>query len=419
MSCFFARLHQFLSRLFAFVFFRRKFAVKNLAIRRKMVIFAENLHIMNVLDRKIYIWQLPQWPDFTWDAEALLPALERLNRLHGLLAGRMSMLGFSHRSQSLLSAMTEELIASSEIEGVMLNPQSVRSSIARKLGIDDDGIVVEDHYVEGLVGVMLDAVRNCHEPMSADRLFDWHAALFPMGRSGMTRITVADWRQGEEPMQVVSGPMGHEKVHYQAPPSSAVPEAMEQLISRINSAEYSPFLMAAIAHLWFVTIHPFDDGNGRISRTLSDMFLARLDEGSGHYYSMSAEINRNKKAYYEMLEKTQKQTNLDITEWIQWFLGCVGAALERAITTVDSSLRKAAYWDKFRLTEVNERQRKVINRLWDGFEGKLTTSKWAKICHCSQDTALRDITDLVNKQMLVRGPESGRQTNYLLPKING
>jgi len=325
----------------------------------------------------------------------------------------MSMLGFNEKSRSLLSAMTEELISSSEIEGVILNPSSVRSSIARRLRIEDDGLLVEDHYVEGLVDVMLDAVRNCREPLTTERLFDWHAALFPLGRSGMYKITVADWRKGEEVMQVVSGALGHEKVHYVAPVSADVPAEMDRLIEWCNTVNLSPFIMAAVVHLWFVTIHPFDDGNGRISRTLADMFLARLDIDSARYYSMSAEISRNKKAYYEILERTQKG-NLDITEWLLWFFDCLDKAITRASCIIERTLEKAAYWDKFREIEINERQRKIINRLWDGFEGKLTSSKWAKMCSCSQDTALRDINDLISKGMLRSSEEGGRSTNYLL-----
>lgn len=362
---------------------------------------------------RIYIWSQDGWPDFRWDTEALLEPLSQLSQQYGILAGRMSVLGFNEKSRSLLTAMTDELLNSSEIEGVLLNPNSVRSSIARKLGIPDNGLPAEDHYVDGLVDVMLDAVSNCRKPLTAERLFDWHAALFPLGRSGMRRITVADWRRGEEPMQVVSGAFGHEKVHYEAPPSALVPFEMKQLIHWCNNADLSPFIMAAVAHLWFVTIHPFDDGNGRISRTLADMLLARNDADGNRYYSMSAEINRNKKSYYEILERTQKG-DLDITEWLLWFLDCLKKAIARASDTVDSTLRKAAYWDRFRDIEVNERQRKIINRLWGGFDGKLTTSKWAKICSCSQDTALRDINDLIAKGMLRKSDEGGRSANYIL-----
>lgn len=360
-----------------------------------------------------YIWQREDWPEFRWDSEALLKPLSNLSRLHGELTGKMSSLGFNEKSQSLLTAMADELISSSEIEGVELNPNSVRSSIARRLGIDDDGLLVEDHYVEGLVDVMLDAVGNCLQPLTDERLFGWHAALFPMGRSGMHRITVAHWREGEEPMQVVSGAFGHEKIHYEAPPSAVVPNEMKRLIDWSNTANLSPFIMAAVVHLWFVTIHPFDDGNGRLSRTLADMYLARLDDDSARYYSMSAEISRNKKAYYDVLERTQKGA-LDITEWILWFFNCLKNAIAQALQQIDTTLRKANYFDRFRNVEINERQRKVINRLWDGFDGKLTSSKWAKICHCSQDTALRDINDLVAKGMLRDSGAGGRSAGYLL-----
>ena len=361
----------------------------------------------------VYIWQRADWPNFRWDADAIYDPLARLSWLHGLLNGRMSMLGFKEKNRSLLAAMTEELISSSEIEGVLLNPASVRSSIARRLGLEEEGLLVEDHYVEGLVDVMLDALRNCQEPLTAERLFGWHAALFPLGRSGMHKITVADWRKGDEPMQVVSGALGHEKVHYEAPASVDVPDEMERLIEWYNQAGLSPFIMAAMAHLWFVTIHPFDDGNGRIGRTLADMSLARLDVDFARYYSMSAEINHNKKAYYEILEKTQKG-NLDVTEWLLWFFDRLESAINRASGTIERTLQKAEYWDRFRDVEVNERQRKIINRLWDGFEGKLTSSKWAKICSCSQDTALRDIHDLIAKGMIRDSGEGGRSSNYRL-----
>ena len=365
----------------------------------------------------LYIWQLKDWSNFRWDADAILDPLIKLSQLHGLLNGRMSMLGFNEKNRSLLSAMTEELISSSEIEGVFLNPNSVRSSIARRLGLEDDGLLVEDHYIDGLVDVMLDALRNCQGPLTDERLFAWHAALFPLGRSGMHKITVADWRKGPEPMQVVSGAMGHEKIHYEAPASTDVPKEMTQFLEWYNNATLSPFIMAAIAHLWFVTIYPFDDGNGRISRTLADMSLARLDEDSARYYSLSAEINRNKKAYYDILEKTQKG-NLDITEWLLWFFECLGNAIGRTSGIIGHTLQKAEYWDKFRNVDINERQRKVLNRLWDRFDGKLTSSNWAKICHCSQDTALRDINDLISKGMLRNSGERGRSSNYMLPEIH-
>ena len=326
------------------------------------------------------------------------------------------MSGIENSRLTLLSSLSLELISSSDIEGVALSPASVRSSIARRLGIEAEGLLATDHYVDGLVDVMMDAIRKCREPLTSERFFNWHAALFPSGRSGMYPITVAEWRRGEEPMQVVRGAFGHEKVHYEAPPSQSVPEMMRQLIDWANTSDsLSPFLTSAVLHFWFVTIHPFDDGNGRISRTLSDMMLARLDEKPARYYSISAEINRNKKAYYNMLEKAQKGS-LEITEWIEWYLNLTETAIKIALEGIERTIEKGAYWDKFRHEDVNERQRKVINRLWDGFDGKLTTSKWAKICHCSQDTALRDISDLLAKGMLVKSSEGGRSSNYLLPE---
>lgn len=360
-----------------------------------------------------YIWQREDWPDFHWDSDRVLEPLTHLSQAHGLLQGRMSMLGFREKSRASVTSMTDELLNSSEIEGVTLNPSSVRSSIGRRLGLESEGLMIEDHYVEGLVDVMLDAINNCHEPLTFDRLFGWHSALFPTGRSGMYKIAVGEWRRGSEPMQVVSGAMGHEKVHYEAPPSENVAHEMALLVDWINTSRQSPFIMSAIAHLWFVSIHPFDDGNGRISRTLADMILGRLEDNSNRYYSMSTEINRDKKKYYDILEQTQRGS-LDITDWMLWFFSCLEKAIERALEIVDRTLQKASYWDSHRDKSVNERQRKVINRLWDGFEGKLTTSKWAKICSCSQDTALRDINDLIAKGMLRDSGEEGRNANYLL-----
>lgn len=364
--------------------------------------------------RHSYIWEDPQWPSFSWDTETLIPHLTRLHQLNGLLNGRMSMVGFNEKSQSKLSILTDDITGSSEIEGIRLSPNSVRSSIAHKLGIEDTGILVEDHYVEGLVEVMFDATNNCQEPITEIRLFGWHAALFPTGYSRMIPITVAAWRKGSEPMQVVSGAMGHERVHYEAPPSDSVESEMSKLIAWCNKADHSPFIMAAVAHLWFVSIHPFDDGNGRIGRTLADMLLSRLDLKSDRYFSMSAEINRNKKSYYEILELTQKG-GLDITNWILWFLDCIEKSIKRSLSTIESVLRKSMFWNAFNDIKINERQRKVINRLWDGFEGNLTSSKWAKICKCSQDTALRDINDLIAKGMLQRSDNGGRSAHYLLP----
>lgn len=362
-----------------------------------------------------YIWQRPDWPEFRWDSERLLQPLAELSRQMGELQGRMSMLGFEDRDKTHLEALTAELVNSSEIEGLWLNPESVRSSIARRLGIEEDGMMAEDHYVEGLVNVMMDAIKNAEAPLTSERIFDWHAALFPTGRSGGVRITVAGWRTGPEAMQVVSGAMGHEKVHYEAPPSESVPKEMSRLLQWADESIDNPVIKAAVAHLWMVTVHPFDDGNGRLSRTLADMMLARGERGGRRYFSMSAEINRRKKSYYDILEKTQKG-NLDITEWLLWFCDCLSSAVVHTMEVLESTLRKGLYWERHRDCEINERQRKVINRLWDGFEGKLTTSKWAKICHCSQDTALRDITDLVAKGMLLPSSAGGRSRSYRLPE---
>lgn len=361
----------------------------------------------------IYIWQIPEWPNFSWDYARLTPILGRIRQLQGELIGAMATLGFEVRDSASLSAISDDIISSSAIEGVVLNADSVRSSVAKKLGLNFEGNEVYDHYVEGLVDVMVDATRHSDVPLSAERLFDWHAALFPLGRSGMYKITVADWRKGEEPMQVVSGAMGHEKIHYEAPPSDRVPGEMDKFLEWASQTCEDPVVCAAVAHLWFVTIHPFDDGNGRISRTIADYFLSKTDGAGGRFYSMSAEILREKKSYYEVLESSQKGT-LDITEWIEWFLLCLEKALLRSGKIVRHTVEKGIYWEKFRSMEINERQRKIINRLWDGFDGKLTSSKWAKICHCSQDTALRDIHDLINKGMLRDSGEKGRSANYLL-----
>lgn len=361
----------------------------------------------------VYIWQHDDWPNFRWDAETLLEPLSRLSKLHGQLSGQISMFGFNDKCEANLQALTSELLSSSDIEGVTLNANSVRSSLARKLGIESGGTLVEDHYVEGLVDVMLDATRNAGEPLTAERLFGWHYALFPLGRSGMSRITVGGWRMGDEPMQVVSGAFGHQRVHYEAPASADVAREMEMFLTWFNTCQLSPYIKAAIAHLWFVTIHPFDDGNGRLSRTIADMCLSALDSPESRYYSMSAEINHSKRDYYDILERTQKG-GVDITEWILWFMDCLERAIQRASVTMKSTLEKALFWDRVKNVPLNERQRKVVNRLWDGFEGKLTSSKWAKICSCSSDTALRDINDLIAKGILCDSGENGRNKNYLL-----
>lgn len=364
--------------------------------------------------KSIYIWQQTDWPDFTWDDAKLSYKLGRVRGLQGRLVGRMSALGFDLKNSAMLDALTADITKSSEIEGEILNVDQVRSSVARHLGIEIEGLPEADRYIDGVVQVMIDATQNYMQPLTAERFFNWHAALFPTGRSGVYKITVADWRQGAEPMQVISGAMGKEKIHYQAPDSDHVPYQMKLFLEWVNgNQKIDPVLKAAIAHLWFVTIHPFDDGNGRISRTITDLFLARADEMPHRFYSMSAEIRKQRKGYYEMLEKTQKGS-LDITNWLEWFLDCLEAALLDTEKSISTILQKAAFWDKHRLVSMNERQIKMVNLFWDGFDGKLTSSKWAKITKCSPDTALRDIQDLITKGVFRKTDEGGRSTNYEL-----
>ena len=368
--------------------------------------------------RPHYIWQFPQWPNFKWDTDIILNLLTEVRMLEGRIAGMMGGLGFEIQSKTSLDVMTEDVIRSNEIEGILLNADKVRSSVARHLGLPTEGLPEPDHYTEGVVQVMIDAVRNNSLPLSEERLFNWHAALFPTGRSGMIPITVALWRVGEEPMQVVSGAYGKEKVHYEAPPSSAVPEEMKRFIDWFNTEERTdPVLKAAIAHLWFVAIHPFDDGNGRLTRTLTDMLLARADGMPYRFYSMSAEILLNRNEYYTALENTTTK-DVDITLWLKWFLRTLRDAMKRSEKVVKRVVAKALFWQEHREVAMNERQVKVVNKLWDGFEGKLTTAKWAKICNTSQPTALRDINDLVEKGILVRSYEGSKNTNYVLATEN-
>ena len=368
--------------------------------------------------RPYYIWQFPEWPNFKWDINIILKLLTEVRMLEGRIAGMMGGLGFEIQSKTSLDVMTEDVIRSNEIEGILLNADKVRSSVARHLGLPTEGLPEPDHYTEGVVQVMIDAVRNSAVPLSEERLFNWHAALFPTGRSGMIPITVAGWRVGEEPMQVVSGAYGKEKVHYEAPPSSAVPEEMKRFIDWFNTEERTdPVLKAAIAHLWFVAIHPFDDGNGRLTRTLTDMLLTRADGMPHRFYSMSAEILLNRNEYYTVLENTTTK-DVDITLWLEWFLRTLRDAMKRSEEAVKPVVAKALFWQEHREVAMNERQVKVVNKLWDGFEGKLTTAKWAKICKTSQPTALRDINDLVEKGILVRSDEGSKNTSYLLASEN-
>ena len=366
----------------------------------------------------VWIWQYDQWPHFCWNDSNIISLLARVRQQQGQLLGLMSSLGFDTQSHNALEVMTEDVLRNAEIEGMLLNPDHVRSSVARHLGLDTAGMPEADHYTEGVVQVLMDAVQHAHAPLTEERLFNWHAALFPTGRSGITAITVAAWRQGADPMQVVSGAIGKEQVHYEAPPSERLPQEMEQFLRWVNSEEsIDPVLKAAIAHLWFVNIHPFDDGNGRLTRTITDMLLARADGSSQRFYSMSAAILRNKKGYYEILEYIGKH-GMDITPWLIWFLETMEDAITTAQTRVRRVVQKTLFWQKHVATPLNERQVKIINRLWDGLEGKLNTSKWAKMTHTSSATALRDIQDLVQKGILRDSGEGGRNTNYVLQEHN-
>ncbi|WP_264601891.1 Fic family protein [Rhodobium gokarnense] len=362
-----------------------------------------------------YIHQGKDWPAFRWNAEKLSSLLADVRHRQGRLIGRMEALGFPLRSEAVLKTLTEDVLKSSEIEGERLDKAQVRSSIARRLGLDIGGLVPADRHVEGIVELMLDATQTYDAPLSADRLFDWHAALFPTGRSGMTRITVGAWRDDSSgPMQVVSGPFGKEKVHFEAPEAGRLDAEMRAFLDWFNSRPVTdPVLKAGIAHLWFVTLHPFDDGNGRIARAIADMALARSEGTSQRFYSMSAQIRAERNAYYDTLERTQKG-DLDITDWLDWFLACLGRAFEGAEAVLSSVLGKARFWEAHAAASFNDRQREMLNRLMDGFEGKLTSSKWAKIEKCSQDTALRDIDDLIRRNILVKDAAGGRSTSYSL-----
>ena len=363
---------------------------------------------------KAFIHQNKNWPNFTWDSNAFLNLLSEARNLQGRLLGKMETLGFDLRNEASLDTLTLDVIKSSEIEGEYLNMDQIRSSIAQKLGIEIAGAVDFDRNVDGIVEMLLDATQNCVKPLTANRLFDWHAALFPTGRSGMFKITVANWRKDTTgPMQVVSGAMGKEKVHFQAPDSDLLENEMNQFLVWFNNHEMDLVVKAAIAHLWFVTVHPFEDGNGRIARAISDMLLAQSDKSTQRFYSMSAQIRIERNQYYDILEKTQKG-DLDITDWIVWFLNCLINALKSTDLVLQRVLFKADFWKKNMGIEMNNRQIKLLNKLLDGFDGKLTSSKWAKIAKCSKDSAVRDINDLIHKGILQKEPSGGRSTNYEL-----
>ncbi len=362
-----------------------------------------------------YIWQYSNWPDFTWDEKEIQVILGKVRHLQGKVLGQISALGFSTKEETMLSTLTLDVLKSSEIEGEMLDYEQVRSSIARRLGLEYAGMVYPDRNVEGVVEMMLDATQNYNNPLDEERLFGWHAALFPTGRSGMHKIDTGCYRKGE--MQIVSGPVGKEKIHYQAPPPEQVKYEMDRFLEWFNSNTKTDLVIkSAIAHFWFIIIHPFDDGNGRIARAISDLLLARADDSSQRFYSLSNQISSERKVYYDILQKIQHKDG-EITEWLVWFLNCFYHALENTGQTIKKVLYKADFWDKHKNTELNSRQRLMLNKLLDDFEGKLKTSKWAKITKCSQDTALRDIKDLIKKGILRQEKSGGRSTNYELDKL--
>nr|WP_296615540.1 Fic family protein [Sphingomonas sp.] len=366
-----------------------------------------------------YIHELGAWPDLRWNLNMLAARLAGVRHSQGRLLGRMESLGFQLRSEAVLETLTADVLKSSEIEGEHLNLDQVRSSIARRLGMDVVGLVPADRDVEGVVDMMLDATQRYAEPLTEERLLSWHAALFPTGRSGLNKIVVGTWREDAGgPMQVVSGPFGREKIHFEAPAAGLIPAEMASFLAWFEADQgIDQVLKAGIAHLWFVTIHPFEDGNGRIARAITDMALARSENSAQRFYSMSAQIRTERADYYHMLERTQK-SDLDITTWLDWFLDCLARAIAQADQLLGGVLEKAHFWEKHAQVVMNDRQRKVLNRVLNGFEGKLTSSKWAKLTKASQDTASRDIVDLVKKGVLVRDEAGGRSTSYSLVKAD-
>ena len=368
------------------------------------------------MPRRIYIWQAPDWPSWRYDLGALAGPLSQVSRAQGLLLGRLTDAGLGTRDQASLAALTDDVLKTSEIEGELLDRNTVRSSIARRLGVDIGALAPADRRVEGVVEMVLDATTRCNQPSSRKRLFGWHASLFPTGFSGTTPIRIGAFRDDSRgPMQVVSGPLGRQRVHFEAPPATRLAKEMTRLLAWINDSASTdhPTLRAGLAHLWFVTLHPFDDGNGRIARAVGDMLLARADGMPQRFYSLSAQIQRERRDYYDTLERTQNGT-LDVTLWLGWFLDTLQRAVNSAQGTLDTVLSKSAFWQRWASTPMNERQIKMLNRLLDGFEGKLTSGKWALIAKCSPDTALRDINDLATRAVLRKSTAGGRSTAYEL-----
>jgi Fic family protein len=365
--------------------------------------------------RPLYIHEREEWPRFRWAGERLAGVLAEVRYRQGRLTGHLVALGLPLRQEAQLKTLTEDVLGSSEIEGERLDAEQVRSSVARRLGMEIGALEPADRHVDGFVEIMIDATRQYDRPLTEERLFGWHAALFPTRRSGMRKIRVGAWRdESGDPMEVVSGPVGKERVHFEAPAAGRLPAEMTAFLDWFDrDSETDPVLHAALAHLWFVTLHPFDDGNGRIARAIADLALARSENSALRSYSLSTQIRQERKAYYEILEATQSGT-LEITPWMEWFLGCLGRAVDGAQTILGSVLAKARLWEGLRGARLNERQTLVLNRFLDGIEGKLTTSRYAKLANCSQDSALRDLTDLVERGVLIRGEGGGRSTNYVL-----
>ena len=363
-----------------------------------------------------YIYELAAWPEFTLDEKVITPLLIEVRYRQGKLLGRMEALGIGLQTEANLSTLALDVLKSSEIEGEMLNADEVRSSIARRLGINIHNNNIVSRDVEGVVEMVMDAVNSFREPLTSEKLFGWHSALFPTGRSGIYKIVVGKWRENDSshPMQVVSGPMGKEKVHFEAPESDLIPELMNQFLNWLNQhSSFDPVIKSAIAHLWFVTIHPFDDGNGRIGRAIMDRQLAVADGNQKRFYSMSSQILKERKEYYLQLEAAQKGT-LDITSYLSWFLSCLDRAILNTDDVLSNILTKSKFWKQHAEVSLNGRQIKIINQLLDGFEGNLTTKKWAKICKCSEDSALRDITRLMDCGMLKKSNSGGKSTSYEL-----
>ena len=366
-------------------------------------------------DDYTYIWQSKDWPDWRYDLAALAEPLAQVSRAQGLLIGRLADVGIALRDQASLVVLTEDVVKTSAIEGEQLNVASVRSSIARRLGVDIGALAPVDRHVEGVVEMVLDATANCNVPLSRERLFGWHAALFPTGYSGLSKLNVGAWRDDASgPMQVVSGPVGRQRVHFEAPAAAHLENETSRFLDWVNgTSREPPLIKAGLGHLWFVTLHPFDDGNGRIARAIGDLLLARADGSPQRFYSLSAQIQWERQAYYDILERTQKDS-LEVTAWLAWFLDVLHRAVDRAQFTLDAVLTKARFWRHWATMPLNERQVKLLNKLLDGFEGKFTSSKWAAIAKCSPDTALRDINDLLTRGVLRKTDAGGRSTSYEL-----